>query len=125
MEYIKGFMVKAKSHKFGKVTVKHTLEDYYKLLGCELIDIVTRKIGGKYYDIIIDDEGLFKDEPVVTGLQEDGSPLVGSLLVVGLPDSEGESTDLTDSDIEAISKSVKYAYNFDGFYQPVLVGLGY
>ena len=34
-----------------------TLKEYYKLIGCDIIDIVQRKIAGKYYEIICDDEG--------------------------------------------------------------------
>lgn len=36
------------------------LQEWYRLIKCDLIDIVSRKIGGRYYDIIVDDEGLFK-----------------------------------------------------------------
>lgn len=36
------------------------LLEWYRLIKCNLIDIVSRKIGGRYYDIILDDEGLFK-----------------------------------------------------------------
>ena len=36
------------------------LQEWYRLIKCDLIDIVSRKIGGRYNDIIVDDEGLFK-----------------------------------------------------------------
>ena len=37
------------------------LEDYYKLIDCETIDIVNRDINGNRYDIICDDEGNMTD----------------------------------------------------------------
>ena len=36
------------------------LEEWYRLIKCSLIDIVSREIGGRYYDVIVDDEGLYR-----------------------------------------------------------------
>lgn len=36
------------------------LDEWYRLLRCDLIDIVSRQIGGRYFDIICDDEGLLR-----------------------------------------------------------------
>ncbi len=44
------------------------LAEWYRLIKCDLIDIVSRKIGGRYYDIIVDDEGLYKGAAKPTAL---------------------------------------------------------
>jgi len=94
-------------NKITKVVDVNTLDDYYKLIGCDCIDIVTRKIGRKIYDIIIDDEGLLKDDPLISAIDDLGRVmLVGSLIVCGLADDEGEPTDLKPADVAYIKKRV-------------------
>jgi len=84
------------------------LQDYYKMIGCRCIDIVTRKIGRKVYDIVCDDEGTFVDDPLISAIDDFGNVmLVGSLIICGLADSEGELTDLTPADIQYIKKRIQ------------------
>lgn len=84
-----------------------TLEDYYKLIGCRCIDIVTRRIGRKVYDIIIDDEGLLTDDPIISAIDDLGRVmLVGNLIICGTADAEGELRDLDLTDIKYIRKRV-------------------
>ena len=42
------------------VDIPGGLDEWCRLLKCSVIDIATRTIAGKPYDLIIDDEGLFK-----------------------------------------------------------------
>lgn len=42
----------------GIIEIDDKLDDYYKHIRCELIDIVRRKINGKTYTIVVDDEGI-------------------------------------------------------------------
>ena len=85
------------------------LDDYYELLDCSCIDIVQRKIGHKYYDIICDDEGLLVSQPKISAIDDWGKVmLVGNLLVAGLADEEGELTDLDEYDIKYIADRVKH-----------------
>ena len=42
------------------VEIKDDLDDFYRLLNCDTIDIVQRSIGGVVYEIICDDNGLFR-----------------------------------------------------------------
>lgn len=80
------------------------LEEYYKLLSCGTIDITSRQIEGKYFDIVCDDEGLFNEPVVVSALDSNGEPaLVGSLLFCNY-DGEGGETSLTDDDIALLRK---------------------
>ncbi len=62
----------------------------YPLLNCRVFTIATRKIGGKYFDIYLDDEGLLKDGNIVSAISIDNSEvLVGNILVVKHDDDGG------------------------------------
>lgn len=83
------------------------LEDYYRLIGCRMIDIVNRGIKGKRFDIICDDEGTFVENPKISAIDDFGQAmLVGNLIVTGGVDSEGELTDLTEEDILHIRSNI-------------------
>lgn len=115
MEYLKTVYY---NHNFGHImefTIEPTLENYYRLLYCNLIDIVVRTVGGKKYAFIVDDEGLLKDRPIASAIEPRNfdNALVGSLLVTGVPDEDGELTSLTDEDVANIMGHVR------GFYDPV------
>lgn len=90
----------------GKATVVDVDDDldaYYKLLDCELIDIVTRRIGGKYYDIICDEEGLFKDDPAVGMVNEfDGKVMIVGRLFICQHDGRGNQKSLSQTEIDDV-----------------------
>lgn len=77
------------------------LDDYYEYLNCRAIDIVMRKIGDRYFNIICDDEGLLKDKPQPSGIDVTGFPMLyGNLLIAGEEVIEGELTSLKLEEIE-------------------------
>lgn len=83
------------------------LDEYYNLIGCDTIDIVRRRIGGKYFDIICDDEALLKPEPIPTMFDTDKQPIIfGNVIIAGEADAMGEMTDLTNEDIELIIENL-------------------
>ena len=82
--------------------VENNLDSYCKLLDCRTIDITTRKIGYKYYDIICDDEGLLKESNIMSAIDSYDEPaLVGSILICNF-DTKGNEKDLTERDIQNI-----------------------
>lgn len=85
------------------------LEDYYNLIGCRCIGIVRRKIGQQYFEIVVDDEGLFAEEPIVSAIDADFSQaLVGNLLIAGGEVTEdGELTDITEAEAGYITGMFK------------------
>lgn len=94
--------------KQTKVVDPKGLDDYYKMIGCRCIDIVRRRIGRKWYEIICDDEGTFVEDPLISAIDNLGRVmLVGSLIICGLADDEGELTDLTTNDIKYIKKRIQ------------------
>lgn len=93
--------------KTVEVVNPESLEDYYKMIGCRCIDIVRRKIGRKTYEIICDDEGLLQNDPLISAIDNLGNVmLVGSMIISGLADEEGELTDLSPADIKYIKQRI-------------------
>lgn len=105
----------------GFKTMPDDLKSFYEEIGCSLIDITTRKINGKYYDIICDDEGLFCEDPIVTAVNGDGAPrLVGGLIICGSADDEGNLTSLEAEDVLRLTNAVQYTIQRERL-QPVLI----
>ena len=80
------------------------LDDYYRELKCDTFDIATRKIGDKYFDMFVDDNGLFVEKPIPSVLDNAlGVMLVGNVIFAN-HDEEGNTTSLTDADIDLIKQ---------------------
>lgn len=84
------------------------LDDYYKYIDCRCIDIVYRRIGDVYVNIICDDEGLLVDKPKVSAISIDGTPMLcGNLLIAGGEVTEdGELTSITIEEAEMIMDNI-------------------
>lgn len=98
------------------------LQRYYSLLGCDLIDIVVVQIGGKSFDCICDDEGLFKDNRVAIcwQSQEPDPHIVGKVLLCH-NDGKGDETSIEEDDFNLILDSLAVVSARDGFHYPVIV----
>lgn len=116
-----GFLVDPVNCVAQPVQIKDDLHAFYDLLDCRCIDIITRSIGGFPYDIVCDDEGLFKDNPFVSACLLDGrSHLVGALFVCGLADDDGDLTSLSPPQLSLIQNHVMQ-YLRDDEFRPVLL----
>ena len=101
-EKITGILIDVEHEIAHVVTINRELEEYYKLLNCQLIEIVSRKIGNRIYDIICDEEGALKDKPKISAINDLGMPiLVGNLFIVNYDGIDNEIS-LTQSDIDYI-----------------------
>jgi len=105
-----------------EVEVEDDLQAFYNLLGCEWIDIVSRKIDGRWFEIVCDDEGLLKDSPKVSAVDRMNRPmLVGNLLFFH-EDGEGNLVGISDDDVVFLTRN----YAFDGEDgHPVITGCEY
>lgn len=84
-----------------------TLDDFYKLLGCDCIDIVNRRVGKMSFDIICDDEGLFVNDPKISAIGNMGEVvLVGNLLLCKGTDKNGDLLPLEDEDIAYLKRYI-------------------
>ena len=88
--------------------IRDELEVYHKLLDCDRIDIVSRLVGGSYYSIVVDDDGLWRDGVTISAVSPEDTPvLVGNLVFTNSNKNTGELTSLTDVDIRRIKANSK------------------
>ena len=107
MENIRVFFINAKAKNSQTIEIIPDLSNYYHFIDCQHIDIVTRKIGDKFFDIICDDEALFVENPQPTAIDSNGnSMLYGNLIICGIADKNGDETSLTDNDIALIKQNM-------------------
>lgn len=78
-----------------------TLNEYYRLLGCQCIDMVSIDVDGYSYDVVCDDEGLFREPMVPTLYISEEQVLFGNLAFVKI-DEEGYTVGLDKEDIERL-----------------------
>lgn len=108
---VKAVLIDVENGSARKVEFEYSLGNIYGLLNCDYIDIVSRAIGygrsSKRFDIICDDEGMFKISPKISAIDNLGRPmLVGNLLVTN-HDAEGNTVSLTDDECEFVLAHVE------------------
>lgn len=109
------------SHALPKVIdIEDELEVFYELIGCRCIDIVQRKIGHKYFDVICDDEGALVEDPVVSAVDTQFRHMLVGNLIISKSDGEGNLIDLSDADIKQILRHTKTYFTLDNKIYPAL-----
>ena len=95
-------------NKDVRLVEANTLDDYYRLIGCDYVDIISRSIGDIRVEIVIDDEGALVKNPKVSAIDIDGTPMLyGNLLIAsGRVTDDGELTELTDAEVDEIMDNV-------------------
>ena len=94
----------------SKVEIEPCLDEYYRLLNCDTIDMVDRRIGTprshRDFTIICDDNGLMYDAPKISAIDNLGKAmLVGNLLVTKC-NGEGETVGLTREEADFVMERV-------------------
>lgn len=100
-----GYLIDPCGHS-GLVELPETIEGYYKLLGCNTIDIVTRNFGGHYYDVVCDDEGLFQDNVKVSAVDKNGQAMLVGKLFICKDDGKGNEIGLDTNDVDRIEACI-------------------
>ena len=95
-------------NKDVRMVEANTLDDYYRLIGCDYVDIIHRRIGDVEVEIVLDDEGLLVEDPKPSGISVNGSIMLwGNLLIAsGRVTDDGELTELTEAEIDEIMGNV-------------------
>ena len=83
-----------------------TLNEYYHVLGCQRIDMVAIDVDGYSYDVVCDDEGLFREPMVPTLFISEKQVLCGDLAFVKI-DEEGYTVGLEKEDIERLLRYIE------------------
>ena len=98
--------------------IEDELDVFYELIGCRCVDIVERKIGDKYFDVICDDEGALKEDGVVSAVDLQFHRMLFGNLIVSKSDNEGNLIDLSEEDIKQILRHTKtyFTLNFNKVY---------
>ena len=93
-----------KIHGIHKEAIDGSLDSLYQALEVDTIDIVVRKIGNKYYDIVCDDNGLLYDDDkiVVSAISPTNKPMLVGNLFVCHHNEAGELTSLNDGEFSEI-----------------------
>lgn len=97
-----------KTKNVSVVDINFELDTFYKLVQCNTIDIVKSKVNGIDVEIIVDDEGLFVKDPILSCVRKSSEfdkfvpALYGNLLITGPADREGDLTALSDDVIEIL-----------------------
>ena len=91
-----------------KMVEANSLDDYYKFIGCNYVDIIHRRIGDVEVEIVLDDEGVLVENPKPSGISIDGTLLLfGNLLIAsGRVTDDGELTELTEEEVDEIMDNV-------------------
>ena len=91
-----------------KMVEANGLDDYYELIGCRCIDIVSRTIGDVEVEIVLDDEGTLVNQPKISAISPEGTPMLyGNLLVAsGRVTDDGELIELTRTEIDEIMDNI-------------------
>ena len=95
-------------NKDVRMVEANTLDDYYRLIGCDYVDIIHRRIGDVEVEIVLDDEGLLVEDPKPSGISVNGSIMLwGNLLIASSRvTDDGELTELTEEEVDEIMDNV-------------------
>lgn len=107
---LRGVLVDVENESASIVEIPDDLDEFYKILNCDCIDITVRRIGYRKekFNIVCDDEGLLKEPQKISAIDNLGNPqLVGNLFIVGTADSEGNLTSLSEDDAAYILARVQ------------------
>lgn len=104
---MRSLLLNTNTNKLRAVKTKGDLDDLYRLIECNTIDIVTRQIGNKVFDIVIDDEGLLVENAKISAVDDFGEPMLFGNLLFFNNDGNGNLTELTEDDIKCIRKHTR------------------
>lgn len=104
---MKYLLLDVKNREF-KMVEANGLDDYYRIIGCRTIDIIHRRIGDVEVEIVLDDEGALVNNPKVSAIDIDGTPMLyGNLLIAsGRVTDDGELTELTEDEVEELMNNI-------------------
>ena len=80
----------------------NTLQALRKIISCDLVTCTEINVGGNFYDVWSDDEGMLTDKPIPTLYLNDNLVLFGNLVFA--TNTDGETTGLDDADIAILLK---------------------
>lgn len=77
------------------IEIPDKLNEYIKLINCQYIDIIKRRINDVEFQVVLDDEGLLRENPKISAFGP-CEEIAGNLVITGLADENGNLTDLNE-----------------------------
>ena len=68
---MKSVFIDVQSHQVKVVDIEDKLEVFYRMIGCNLVEIPRRYIGKKLYSVICDEEATFVEDPIPSMIDEE------------------------------------------------------
>ncbi|MBR6012264.1 MAG: hypothetical protein IK062_00600 [Selenomonadaceae bacterium] len=93
-----------------KIDSENILDEMYKIIGCDLVELVEIEVEGKFYDVYCDEEFLLKNNPVPTLFIDSEQILCGNLIFT-TRDEEGNAADITNDDVKKLTKFISKQEN--------------
>lgn len=110
---IKGFLIDVYNKKQAtEIEFEDTLDNIYKILDVQTIDVACIEVGGHRYDFIVDDEGCFRNSAIPSVFDNAGNALLVENVLVVNSNNEGDFTSLTDEQIESLKIHLRTALVF-------------
>ena len=106
-QVMRSLLLNTNTNKIRALKTTAELDELYRLIGCGNIDIVTRKIGERVFEIVVDDEGLAKDDAKISAVDEFNVPMLFGNLLFFRNDGNGNLIELTEDDIKCIRKHTR------------------
>ena len=122
---IRGYLLNPYTGTAEETEIPNTLDSLSKTLNVQWIDIIHRRIGGKVFCIVCDDEGLLRDDPKPSAVDSSGAPILAGPLFITNEGYE-DLADLTDLDVKLLDSFVVKAVsiNFPSPF-PVMFGVDF
>ena len=114
--------------KNGQITfqeIKDELKEYYKIIDCDLIEVLNLKINGNMYTFIFDEEGKLKESYNNIALIDKANNILdilkGNVIIQKYDYNEELLIDLTKFDINNLNYHFKNCKQFIDFSQNKLI----
>lgn len=83
------------------------LQDYYSLLNCSSVDVISKNISDKRFNLIFDNEAELLETHRPSAIDDCGQVvLFNNLIITGEGNLEGDFKDITDEEIEYVKKYI-------------------
>ena len=111
MTKITGILIDVYHQTIERCSIENQLDEFYRILNCELINCPTRMIEGVKVIVVCDDKGLLKDDPIpaIIGISSETGRIVdiiaGSVFLCKF-DGVNDITSLSEKEIERILSAV-------------------
>ena len=105
-----GLLINVKDNEVNEIEIdeSNVLKDIKQAIGCDLVDVVADiNVGGRRYDIIVDDEGLLKEDSKPAARCMDAEQILFGNIVLLNHDYENETwSTLSEEDVLNINKHI-------------------